>query len=65
MTIKVNETAGETAKKLWDDAVDYTQPSPDRPYKLWLEIGVLIYLNKEQYSFMMEEEWQRRKRHPI
>ena len=61
MTIKDKATVGETTQKLWDDAVDYTQPSPDRPYKLRLEIGVLIYLNKEQYSFMMEEEWQRRR----
>lgn len=56
-------TAGETASKLWDENVDYTQPSPDRPYKLRLQIGVLVYLNKEQYSFMKEEEWQEKREH--
>ena len=38
-----------------------SQPSPDRPYKLRLEIGVLVYLTKEQYSFLKEEEWQEKR----
>ena len=61
MTIKDKKTVGETTKKLWDDSVDYTQPSPDRPYKLWLEIGVLIYLNREQLASLKEDEWQEKR----
>lgn len=57
MEIKDKKAAGETATNLWDDSVDYTQQSSDRPYKLRLEIGTLVYLNKEQYAFMKEEEW--------
>ena len=50
MTIKDKKTAGETATNLWEDGVDITKPAPNRPYKKWLEIGVLVYLTKEQYE---------------
>lgn len=63
MTTIEKKTAGETAQNLWDESVDYTKPSPDRPYKLRLEIGVLVYLNKEQYAFMKEDEWQEKREH--
>ena len=61
MTIKEKKTAGETATNLWEDGVDITKPAPNRPYKKWLEIGVLVYLTKEQYESLMEEEWQEKR----
>lgn len=61
MTINVKKTAGETATNLWVDCGDITKPAPNRTYKKWLEIGILVYLTKEQYEFLMEEEYKEKR----
>ena len=61
MTIKDKKTVGETTKSIWDGCGDITKQSPDRPFPLKLEIGVVVYLNKEQYAHMMEEKWQEKR----
>lgn len=60
MKINDKKTAGETAN-LWEEGVDYTLPSPDRPYKLRLEIGAIVYLNKKQYASMQEDHWEEKR----
>ena len=61
MTNSVKTTAGETAKTIWDDTIDYSISSPDRPYKLRLENGVLLHLNLEQFKSMMEDVWREKR----
>ena len=51
----------ETEKTLFEDGVNYTVKSPDRKYILKLENGKILYLNKEQYSFVKSDLYQERR----
>lgn len=49
---------------LWDRTIDYTKPSIDRSYEYKIN-GTLLYLNKQQYNFLMEEYWNEKKENYI
>lgn len=52
-----NKIAGKTAR-IFEDGVNYTIKTPERPYKCILEDKTVIYLNKKQINFMMKEVWE-------
>lgn len=56
MKNKFNETAGKTAT-IFQDGVDYTIKTTERPYKYILEDKKVLYLNLEQLRFMRSDYW--------
>ena len=56
------KTVGKTTQALFQEDVDYTKPTTDRPFKWRLEDGNIIYLNLEQRQFLARDYYNESKR---
>ena len=65
MTIKNGNLITKESKTLFSEGIDYTKKSLERPYVLLLETGTKLYLNLEQYKFMMESKWEEKRKRYI
>ena len=63
MKKEANQTkAGKTAQPLFQEGIDYSLPSPDRPFEWRLEDGNILYLNLDQRQFLARGYYNESKR---